>query len=58
MMMKMNEKEQDIDEGKRKNIDLSNELLDMKKNIILKKKILKIWIKKQKNKVTKMLLKH
>ena len=56
--MKMNEKEQDIDEGKRKNIDLSNELLDMKKNIILKKKILKIWIKKQKNKVTKMLLKH
>ena len=38
MMMKMNEKEQDIDEGKRKNIDLSDELLDMKKKYNIKEK--------------------
>ena len=38
MMMKINEKEQDIDEGKRKNIDLSDELLDMKKKYNIQEK--------------------
>ena len=36
--MKINEKEQDIDEGKRKNIDLSDELLDMKKKYNIQEK--------------------
>ena len=57
MMMKMNEKEQDIDEGKRKNIDLSNELRDMKKKYNIKEKYIENLDKKEKEQSNKNAIK-
>ena len=57
MMMKMNEKEQDIDEGKRKNIDLSNELRDMKKKYNIKEKDIENLDKKAKEQSNKNAIK-
>ena len=53
MKERMNEKDQDIDEGKRRNIDLSDELLEMKEKYNIQAKDIEIIDKKAKQLKTK-----
>ena len=53
MKMRINEKEQDIDEGKRKNIDLSDELLVMKEKYNIQAKDIESIDKKAKEQYKK-----